>query len=296
LNNKGLFMRRFGVSTHLFHGERLKREHLAAVAGQGFETVELFATRSHFDYHDPNAIEALARWLADSQLEMPSVHAPIVDSLVHDKWGRPYSTATRDADARQATMGEMSAALDVARTIPFGLFVVHLGVPTAQNPGPQDNSREAAIRSIEEVHRMAEPLGVKIALEVMDNKLSTVPALIDLIEDDLDGMDLSICMDVGHAFLLGDVADAIETTSGYLATTHLHDNRRQHDEHLLPFDGAINWAETMMAFEKIGYDGVLMFEAKNTSTATNVLERAARARRKLDSFAGSWEVEAGSSS
>jgi sugar phosphate isomerase/epimerase len=289
-------MKRFGVSTHLFHGERLKREDLAAIASHGFETVELFATKSHFDYQDPRAIETLAGWLAESRLEMPSVHAPIVDSLISDKWGRAYSTATRDADAWRATMGEMRAALDVARVIPFSLFVVHLGVPSAQNPDPQDNSREAAIRSIEEVHRMAEPLGVKIALEVMGNKLSTVEALIDLIEDDLDGMDLSVCMDVGHAFLLGDVPDAIEGASGYLATTHLHDNRRQHDEHLLPFDGAINWAETMMAFEKIGYDGVLMFEAKNTSTAATVLERAVRARRRLENLAGSWELEAGSSS
>jgi sugar phosphate isomerase/epimerase len=277
-------MKRFGVSTHLFHGERLTREHLTAIAGHGFETVELFATKSHFDYHDPTAIEALAGWLAESGLGIPSVHAPIVDSLVNDKWGRAYSTATRDADAREATMGEMRAALDVARIIPFSLFVVHLGVPTAQNPSPQDNSREAAVRSIEEIHRMAEPLGVKLALEVMDNTLSTVQALIDLIDDDLDGMDLRICMDVGHAFLLGDVADAIETASGYLATTHLHDNRRQHDEHLLPFDGTINWAEAMMAFEKIGYDGVLMFEAKNTSTGAAVLERAARARRTLESL------------
>jgi sugar phosphate isomerase/epimerase len=277
-------IKRFGVSTHLFHGEPLKREHLTAIAGHGFETVELFATKSHFDYHDPTAIEALAGWLAESGLGIPSVHAPIVDSLVNDKWGRAYSTATRDADAREATMGEMRAALDVARIIPFSLFVVHLGVPTAQNPSPQDNSREAAVRSIEEIHRMAEPLGVKLALEVMDNTLSTVQALIDLIDDDLDGMDLRICMDVGHAFLLGDVADAIETASGYLATTHLHDNRRQHDEHLLPFDGTINWAEAMMAFEKIGYDGVLMFEAKNTSTGAAVLERAARARRTLESL------------
>jgi sugar phosphate isomerase/epimerase len=289
-------MRRFGVSTHLFHGERLDREHLAAIAGHGFETVELFATRSHFDYHDPRAIETLAGWLAESRLEMASMHAPIVDSLVNDKWGRAYSTATRDAGARQATMGEMRAAVEVARTIPFSRFVVHLGVPSAQNPGPQDNSRDAAIRSIEEIHRMAEPLGVKLALEVMGNQISTVEALIDLIENDLDGMDLSICMDVGHAFLLGDVTDAIEAASGYLVTTHLHDNRRQQDEHLLPFDGAIDWAATMMAFEKIGYDGVLMFEAKNTSTAAAVLERAVRARRRLESLAGSWELEAGSSS
>ena len=289
-------MKRFGVSTHLFHAERLTRGHVAAIAGHGFDAVELFATKSHFDYHDAKEIEALAEWLAESRLDMPSVHAPIVDSLVNDTWGRPFSTAIRDADARQATMTEMRAALDVARVIPFNLFVIHLGLPAAQHPGALDNNRDAAVRSIEDIHEMAEPLGVKLALEVMGNAMSTAPALVDLIENDLDGMDLRICMDVGHAFLLGDVTDAIETTSGYLATTHLHDNRRQHDEHLLPFEGAINWPETMMAFEKIGYDGVLMFEVKNTSTAAAVLQRAARARRRLESLAGSWELEAGSSS
>ena len=47
--------RRFGVSTHLFHEQRLTREHLVHVAAHGFEAVELFATRSHFDYHDDRA-------------------------------------------------------------------------------------------------------------------------------------------------------------------------------------------------------------------------------------------------
>jgi sugar phosphate isomerase/epimerase len=277
-------MKRFGVSTHLYHGERLTRDHLIEIASHGFEAVELFATKSHVDYHDPQTIEALAAWLQDSRLEMPSVHAPIVDSLVNDTWGRAYSTATRDNASWQAMMAEMKAALEIARQIPFKCFVLHLGVPTAQNPGPHDNSRDAVIRSIEEIYRLAQPLGVTLALEVMGNKLSTVDALLDLIENDLDGMDLGICMDVGHAFLSGDPAEAIETASGYLITTHIHDNRRQRDEHLVPFQGAIDWAGTIMAFEKIGYDGVLMFEVKNAETPARVLERSAAARKRLEGF------------
>jgi sugar phosphate isomerase/epimerase len=225
---------------------------------------------------------------------MPSVHAPIFDSLVNDKWGRAYSTATREEDARRETMGEMQAALEIARRIPFTYFVVHLGIPAAQNPGPRENSREAAVRSIDEIYRAAASLDVKVALEVMDNKLSTAPALIDLIENDLDGLNVGVCMDVGHAFMMGDVTDAIETASGYLETTHIHDNHRQRDDHLVPFDGAIDWAGAMMAFEKIGYDGGLMFEIRNTSTPAEVLERAARARRRLEDLAQSARLEAGS--
>jgi sugar phosphate isomerase/epimerase len=288
-------MNKFGVSTHLYHGERLQRAHLADIAGHGFETVELFATRSHFDYHDPHAIQSLAGWLEESRLEMPSVHAPIVDSLVNDKWGRAYSTATRDTDAWQATMREMQATLEMARHIPFKFLVIHLGLPTSQNPGPHDNSREAAIRSIQGIYRMAEPLGVQLALEVMGNTLSTSIHLLELIERDLDDMDLSICMDVGHAFMLGDPAEAIETTSGYLVTTHIHDNQRQRDDHQVPFDGAIDWSATMMAFEKIGYDGVFMFEVRNTGSPQAVLDRAARARERLEELRGAEWGEMGSS-
>jgi sugar phosphate isomerase/epimerase len=289
-------MKRFGVSTHLYHGERLQRAHVREIAAHGFETVELFATRSHFDYHDMSAIESLAEWLDESNLVMPSVHAPIVDSLVNDVWGRPYSTATRDAAAREATVREMEAALAIGRRIPFKFFVLHLGIPAAQQPRPDDNNREAVVRSIEEIHRMAEPLGIQLALEVMDNELSTAPALVEMLERDLDSLDLGVCMDVGHAHLLGDAAEAIETTSEYLVTTHLHDNRRHRDDHLVPFEGTINWPATIMELEKIGYDGVLMYEVRNTDGPRAVLARAAGARKKLESLmADSVELPAFSS-
>ena len=51
-------------------------------------------------------------------------------------------------------------------------------------------------------------------------------------------------MDVGHAHILGDTAEAIETTSEYLVTTHIHDNRGSSDDHLVPFQGSIDWAAT----------------------------------------------------
>ena len=54
-------------------------------------------------------------------------------------------------------------------------------------------------------------------------------------------------MDVGHALLMGDVVDAIETCSGHLVTTHLHDNRGKSDDHLVPGKGVIDWAAALMA-------------------------------------------------
>jgi sugar phosphate isomerase/epimerase len=277
-------MKKFGVSTHLYHEERLDKAHLQEIAASGFEAVEVFATRSHFDYHDEAAIRSLKEWLTESGLQLHSVHAPITDVFANGRGQRDFSTAIRDNTARKATMQEMEAALNIARVIPFQYLVVHLGVPAVQHPSVDDNNLEAAIRSVEDIHTMAEAVGVTVALEVMGNNLSTAPDLVDILERSFEGADLGICMDVGHAHLLGDAADAIEIASEYLVTTHIHDNRRQSDDHLVPFQGNINWAATIMALEKIGYDGVLMYEVKAAERPRLVLERAVVARKRLEAL------------
>ena len=277
-------MTRFGVSTHLYHEQRLQKAHLIEIAANGFETVEVFATRSHFDYHDEAAIRSLKDWLTESKLELHSVHAPITDVFANGRGQRDFSTATRDGEARKETLNEMAAALAISKTIPFKFFVVHLGIPIAQHPGPEENDREAAIRSIQEIHAMADAAGVTVALEVMGNGLSTPSDLIEMLERNFEDADMGICMDIGHAHLLGDAGEAVETASEYLVTTHIHDNRRQSDDHLVPFQGSINWAAAIMAFEKIGYDGVLMYEVKAAESPRAVLERAVAARRRLEAL------------
>lgn len=285
-------MKRFGISTHLYHEERLQKAHLLDIAAKGFDAVEVFATRSHFDYHDPVAVRELKEWLAEAGLTLHSVHAPITDAFANGRGQRNFSTALRDSDARKETLREMDAALKIAATVPFSYFVVHLGVPDAWQPGSDDNHRDSALRSIEEIEAMAGRAGVKVALEVMGNSLSTGADLVEILERTFDGADLGICMDVGHAHLLGDTADAIETTSEYLATTHIHDNRGQSDDHLVPFQGSIDWAATIMAFEKIGYDGVLMYEVKAAQGASAVLERAVAARKRLEALVDSSQLSA----
>ena len=275
-------MKTFGISTHLYHEQRLDKAHILEIAAHGFEAVEVFATRSHFDYHNAEGIRALKAWLEEAHLTLHSVHAPITDAFVNGRVQRNFSTAFRDADARKTTLREIQAAIGIASTIPFKFLVVHLGVPDVQQPGGDDNHREAAIRSVEDIHSMAEATGVTVALEVMGNSMSTAPGLVEILERNFEGVNLGICMDVGHAHILGDTAEAIETASEYLVTTHIHDNRRQSDDHLVPFQGSINWGATIMALEKIGYDGVLMYEVRASESPKAVLERAVAARRKLE--------------
>jgi sugar phosphate isomerase/epimerase len=272
---------RFGVSTHLFHESALTRDHLVHIAAHGFDAVELFATRAHFDYRDAAAIDRLAEWLADTRLDLHSVHAPIVEGMRGGKWVGSFSNAAADEKRRAAAVAETRAALDLARRIPYRYLVVHLGTP-ASEASPNDNHAASARRSIEEIADMAAGVGVRVALEVMPNPLSAPAALVTLIEEDLDGLDVGICLDYGHAHLMGDLGEAIEAISGHLWTTHVHDNGGRRDDHLVPFAGNINWDLAVMETQKIGYDDMLMLEVADTGNPVDVLVRSAKARERLE--------------
>jgi sugar phosphate isomerase/epimerase len=275
---------RFGLSTHLFHDQLLGPTQLTEIARHGFLLVELFATRTHFDYHDASAIRQLRQSLTAAGLFLHSVHAPIVDGIVNGVWGRTYSTATTDATLRQATVREIEAALAIAQEVPYEFLVVHLGVPTERGPSPQDNSLDAARRSISQIHDVATKHGVRLALEVIPNRISTVESLIQLSDEELELPDIGICLDYGHAFLMGDLADTIEAASGHMVTTHIHDNPGKTDAHLVPFEGRIDWSTAVMTTQKVGYEGVWLMELANTGNTAAVLRNAQQAARRLESF------------
>ena len=55
-------------------------------------------------------------------------------------------------------------------------------------------------------------------------------------------------------------------------------------DHLVPGKGVIDWDATTLAFQKVGYDGVWMFELAVAAEAKPVLEHAVKARERLESL------------
>lgn len=273
----------FGISTHLYLSDRLDRDHLVEIAAHGFEAVEVFAVRSHFDYHDRRAALALAEWLDDTRLTLHSLHGPIAAEFAGGQWREGYTLAAGDEPRRKRAVAEVTAALNLAALVPYRVLVLHCGVP-APHGQPADNHAPAMIRSLEELSPIAAGAGVRLAVEVIPNALSTPSSLVDLLESEIDAAGLGICMDVGHARLMGDVVEAIETCSGHLLTTHLHDNRGRADDHLVPGQGKVDWDAALLAFQKVGYDGAWMFELAVAAERRPVLERAAKARERFESL------------
>ena len=276
----------FGVSTPLYHAQRLRRDHLAEVAAYGFSAVEIIATASHLDYHDPAALDAVAGWLTAEGLRLHSLHAPVMERF-DGTWIGPLSIASPDEAARARAVHETAAALELARRVPVSVLVVHPGLQDSLLSAEVRNSRDALLRSVEDVAGLASRLGVRVALEVIPNDLATADALVGLL-DELDAPEVGVCLDFGHAHLQGDVLEAVETLSGLLVATHVHDNSGERDEHLAPFEGTIDWSGALMALQKIGYEGTMMLELACADPAAPVLERARLAAARLEDAARSW--------
>lgn len=273
--------RLFGVSTHLYHNHRLCRDHLLQIAAHGFEAIEVFATRTHVDYHNPAVIADLQQWMAEAGLELHGIHAPIATSFSGGRPGPPMSLASADPELRAFALSEAERALHIARRIPAKVLVAHLGLPRGQGSAA-DNSRDAARRSIESLAAMADPLGVRIAVEVIPNELSRAGSLVHFVEEDLDTTAVGVCLDFGHAHMDGDLVEAIETVSGHLVSTHVHDNRGRTDDHLVPLEGTIDWPSALTAIQKVGYDGTLLLEIAGHGSATETLARARKARTRME--------------
>lgn len=263
--------RLYGVSTSLYQQRRLGRDHLLEIAAHGFDVIELFAAPLHLDYHNPVCVSDLQQWLTEASLQLISVHAPATEA----------SLASADSAEREQALAETERALHIGRRIAFKTLVVHLGKPRTAGARGGTN-RDAARRSVEALAKAAEPLGVAIALELIPNDLSRAASLTGLIEEDIEASNVGICLDLGHARLDGDVGEAIEVAAGHLLALDVHDNRGRSDDHLVPFEGVIDWPAALTAVQKVGYDGALTFELSSRGPTKEALARARQARARID--------------
>ena len=204
-----------GVSTHLYHGTSgSTRDHLLEIAAHGFEAVELFATRTHFDYHNPPASPTCSSgWprrgsscTACTRRSRGLRRRPLGHAA-----RSPAPTPTRGRSA----VAETERALHIARRIPVrGARRRTWAFRGADRRRRASNSRDAARRSIEELPRLAEPLGVRIAVEVIPNELSRAGSLVHFVEEDLDAAPTSASASTSATRTMdGDLVDAIETVS-----------------------------------------------------------------------------------
>jgi sugar phosphate isomerase/epimerase len=231
------------LSTYLFVSKKLTRELLSQVRGAGFEAVEIFANRGHFDYVSKDEVRAIRRGLADNQLQLTSLHAPTSRDLsLNREGGSPLSVTEVERVRRIEAMDELKRVIDVAEDLPFGRMILHMG-GSREMANPR--KRDAAFSTLEHLMLHGRHVGVTLCIENTTSEMGE-PAYLRSFVDETRLAGLRFNFDIGHAHLAdGPEAERIgksfEPLKGLVASAHIHDNHGEKDEHLAPYDGTIDW-------------------------------------------------------
>jgi sugar phosphate isomerase/epimerase len=268
------------ISTYPFQHAMLGVPLLDQLRRAGFDAVEIYCTRAHFDYTNSSHVREIAGWFSDSPVALHSLHAPLYRGKEGDSPHSVISLAFLERQRRQDAMDEIKRVLEVAESAPFRFLVVHLGTP-----GEAFDLRkfDAALTSLEYLRLFARQRGVEILVENILNDLSTPRRLVQFFEH-THMRDLRVCFDSGHAHLDGGVEEALQLLDGAIASTHLHDNAGTRDEHLLPGEGKVAWEKLIPALRSRSGDLALLLEVRGSEASPLSLQKAAAAAGLLERF------------
>jgi len=267
------------MSTLVYAKERLHPGLLDGLVRGGAQAIEIFASRQHLDYANRKQhVREIADWFRSTGMPLHSVHSPLYADYENGRSGSPpVNVAATDRAQRIEAMDEIKRAIEVAEQIPFRFLIQHIGV---SGEAFDDRKFEAAMTSIEHLRAFAKPLGVRILLENIPNELSAPEKLVEFIQDSHFD-DVGVCFDLGHAHIMSKVPEAFEILKTYIHSTHVHDNAGDHDSHLWPGAGSIEWKEAMALLRSAPQTPPVLLEIE-ADEKVNPVEKMREAFEKLE--------------
>ncbi len=282
------------LSTYLFVSRKLTPELLEQIAGAGFEGLEIFCTRSHFEYSMKAEIQAMASALEQRHLQLVSLHAPTSrDVSAMRESGTPLSICEVERVRRIEAMDELKRVIDVADDLPYARLILHMGGPR-ETADPR--KRDAAFSTLEHLILHAHHAGVTICVENTMSEMGD-PNYLRAFVDETRLSGLRFNFDIGHANLSDFPEDerlekSFSPLRDFVSSVHLHDNHGVKDEHIPPYDGAIDWPAAIKILQSARQTSlplVLELKEKTGPEAPSTAEQLAPARKAMDQFEEAWE-------
>ncbi len=263
------------LSTYLFVNRKLTAALVGEVARAEVSAIELFCSRGHFDYRSADDPRELASWLSGNNLKLHSIHSPTMrDSYPKRDSSMPLSISDPERMRRQEAVDEIKRALDLVEHVPFRYCVQHVARP---RDIPDQRRWDAAFSSLELLSLFARQRGVTLALENTPGEMAS-PANLKHFLEQTRLTNVKLCFDTGHAHLESGVAAGLEAIRDLVVTTHIHDNRGERDDHVLPYEGTIDWNGALAALPT---DVPFVFELKEPAAAAGSAD--------LQAFAGTLQ-------
>lgn len=181
------------------------------------------------------------------------------------------SYRVNDDEYNKKIFPRIARSIEIAGMLGVKNIVVH---PTDFGKGSEENLKLNA-----EYYNRLQPYcketGVKIAVENMFGRdklrgyicpnICSLGNEFNKMMDMLDPEYFTVCIDIGHAGLVGTTAPELIREIGHdrLGCLHVHDNNYKEDKHLPPYFCNLDWEEITQALADVKYKGDFTFEADN---------------------------------
>lgn len=118
-----------------------------------------------------------------------------------------------------------------------------------------DKNNKYFINNIKEIIEYAEELKIKIAFEN-----TKVYGVLEYIFDNINSDYIGVCYDFGHDHAFFNDEFDFDRFKNKILAVHIHDNFGTFDEHLLPFDGSIDFERVIAKLKDANYRGPITLE------------------------------------
>jgi sugar phosphate isomerase/epimerase len=237
-------------------------QHVRTVAQAGFDSLEIFATRGHLDLNDPDAVQEAGLGLRKYSVRRVTLHAPMIG----------VDLSSPNAAQRGESLELCLRALDAGALLGASLVTVH---PSSVEGEARDAPRRwpALLASLRELARYAADRDLAIGVENHPRPLfADDPIELAARIEGLCLRNVGISLDLGHAYVNGQIPGCIRYLAGSLMAVQASDTSGRADEHLCPGRGTMPWEKVFVALAEAGFAGPIVIEIKDERPLGVVLE------------------------
>lgn len=170
--------------------------------------------------------------------------------FAHLGYQRPH-VIWNEGSAGEIEIERYMKDITICKNNGIDLVIIH---PTFQYE--KQELSQIGINRIKRLIKHAELNNVKIAYENVE-----LNGYLEYIIDNINSNNLGICFDTGHCHLFYDGKFNVNKFENKVFTIHMHDNFKTNDDHNLPFDGTVDWENSIKQIIDMSYNGYIVIES-----------------------------------
>jgi sugar phosphate isomerase/epimerase len=209
---------------------------------------EIYFSGEDLDTCREEDVKKVAERLDRSGLER-TLHGPFMD----------LSPGGVDRKIKEITFDRLSRTMALAAILQPKAIVFHPGYEKWKFDGDINLWLKSSLETWKPLVERAEAMGLILAIE---NVFEETPDSLKALLQEIDSPRFRFCFDMGHqnVFSKTPVGAWMETLGGYLAETHLHDNRGEMDDHLPVGEGTADFDSFFHLLSKMELSPIFTIE------------------------------------